>query len=73
MFFDKVPFIYGSGVIPATLLCLKRDTKYSSKRVFAGDNFETFVKQNNESLKTKVEANLNFEKVFLSLQSNRRI
>ena len=34
---------------------------------FAGDNFEKFVKQNNESLKTKIETNLNFEKVFLKL------
>ena len=68
MLFDKVPFIYGSGVIPRNFVMFKAGIRnIVVNEFFAGDNFETFVKQNNESLKTKVEANLNFEKVFLKL------
>ena len=68
MLFDKVPFIYGSGVIPRNFVTFKAGIRnIVVNEFFAGDNFEAFVKQNNESLKTKVEANLNFEKVFLKL------
>ena len=68
MLFDKVPFIYGSGVIPRNFVMFKAGIRnIVVNEFFAGDNFETFVKQTNESLKTKVEANLNFEKVFLKL------
>ena len=68
MLFDKVPFIYGSGVIPRNFVMFKAGIRnIVVHEFFAGDNFEAFVKQNNESLKTKVEANLNFEKVFLKL------
>ena len=68
MLFDKVPLIYGSGVIPRNFVMFKAGIRnIVVNEFFAGDNFETFVKQNNESLKTKVEANLNFEKVFLKL------
>ena len=68
MLFDKVPFIYGSGVIPRNFVMFKAGIRnIVVNEFFAGDNFETFVKQNNESLKTKVKANLNFEKVFLKL------
>ena len=68
MLFDKVPFIYGSGVIPRNFVMFKVGIRnIVVNEFFAGDNFERFVKQNNESLKTKVKANLNFEKVFLKL------
>ena len=68
MLFDKVPFIYGSGVIPRNFVMFKAEIRnIVINEFFAGDNFETFVKQNNESLKTKIETNLNFEKVFLML------
>ena len=68
MLFDKVPFIYGSGVIPRNFIVFKAGIRnIVITEFFAGDNFETFVKQNNESLKAKIETNLNFEKVFLKL------
>ena len=68
MLFDKVPFIYGSGVIPRNFVMFKAGIRnIVINEFFAGDNFEKFVKQNNESLKTKIETNLNFEKVFLKL------
>ena len=68
MLFDKVPFIYGSGVIPRNFVMFKAGIRnIVINEFFAGDNFEKFVEQNNESLKTKIETNLNFEKVFLKL------
>ena len=68
MLFDKVPFIYGSGVIPRNFIIFKAGIRnIVINEFFAGDNFEKFVRQNNESLKTKIETNLNFEKVFLKL------
>ena len=68
MLFDKVPFIYGSGVIPRNFVVFKAGIRnIVINEFFAGDNFEKFVRQNNESLKTKIETNLNFEKVFLKL------
>ena len=68
MLFDKVPFIYGSGVIPRNFVMFKAGIRnIVVNEFFAGDNFETFVKQSNQSLKTKIETNLNFEKVFLKL------
>ena len=68
MLFDKVPFIYGSGVIPRNFVMFKAGIRnIVINEFFAGDNFEKFVKQNSESLKTKIETNLNFEKVFLKL------
>ena len=68
MLFDKVPFIFGSGVIPRNFVMFKAGIRnIVINEFFAGDNFEKFVKQNNESLKTKIETNLNFEKVFLKL------
>jgi len=68
MLFDKVPFLYGSGVIPRNFVVFKAGIRnIVINEFFAGDNFEKFVKQNNESLKTKIETNLNFEKVFLKL------
>ena len=68
MLFDKVPFIYGSGVIPRNFVMFKAGIRnIVINEFFAGDNFETFVKQSNQSLKTKIETNLNFEKVFLKL------
>ncbi len=68
MLFDKVPFIYGSGVIPRNFVMFKTGIRnIVINEFFAGDNFEKFVKQNNESLKIKIETNLNFEKVFLKL------
>ena len=68
MLFDKVPFIYGSGVIPRNFVMFKAGIRnIVINEFFAGDNFEKFVKQNNESLKTKIETNLNFERVFLKL------
>ena len=68
MLFDKVPFIYGSGVIPRNFVMFKTGIRnIVIQEFFAGDNFKTFVKQNSESLKTKIETNLNFEKVFLKL------
>ena len=68
MLFDKVPFIYGSGVIPRNFVIFKAGIRnIVMQEFFAGDNFEIFVKQNNESLKTKIETNINFETVFLKL------
>ena len=68
MLFDKVPFIYGSGVIPRNFAMFKTEIRnIVINEFFAGDNFERFVKQNNESFKNKIERNLNFEKVFLKL------
>ena len=68
MLFDKVPFIYGSGVIPRNFVMFKAGIRnIVINEFFTGDNFVKFVKQNNESLKIKIETNLNFEKVFLKL------
>ncbi len=66
MLFDKVPGIYGSGVIPRNFTTFKTGIKEMVvKEFFNGNSFEKFVRSNQDSLKAEIQKKLNFEKIFL--------
>ena len=66
MLFDKVPGIYGSGVIPRNFTTFKTGIKEMVvKEFFNGNSFEKFVRSNQDSLKAEIQKKLNFDKIFL--------
>jgi uncharacterized membrane protein YheB (UPF0754 family) len=65
MLFEKVPFFYGSGVIPNRFEEFKLGIKQLvMTEFFTPKNIETFIEQQSETLSTDIEDMIDFDRVF---------
>jgi uncharacterized membrane protein YheB (UPF0754 family) len=65
MLFEKVPFFYGSGVIPNRFEEFKLGIKHLViTEFFTPKNIETFIEQQSETLSTDIENMIDFDHVF---------
>ena len=65
MLFEKVPFFYGSGVIPNRFEEFKLGMKQLvMTEFFTPKNIETFIEQQSETLSTDIEDMIDFDRVF---------
>tara|TARA_B100001093_G_scaffold451320_1_gene458669 strand:+ start:1769 stop:2449 length:681 start_codon:yes stop_codon:yes gene_type:complete len=65
MLFEKVPFFYGSGVIPNRFEEFKLGIKQLViTEFFTPKNIETFIEQQSETLSTDIENMIDFDRVF---------
>ncbi len=69
MLFEKVPFLYGSGVIPNRFEDFKAGIKnLIIEEFFSKEHIEQFFNQNNQNLSVDaINAKIDFEKVFNDL------
>ena len=65
MLFEKVPFFYGSGVIPSRFEEFKLGIKQLvMTEFFTPQNINVFIEQQTESLSTDISNMIDFERVF---------
>ena len=65
MLFEKVPFFYGSGVIPSRFGEFKLGIKQLvMTEFFTPQNINAFIEQQTEALSTDINNMINFERVF---------
>ena len=65
MLFEKVPFLYGSGVIPSRFEEFKLGIKQLvMTEFFTPQNINVFIEQQTESLSTDISNMIDFERVF---------
>ena len=65
MLFEKVPFFYGSGVIPSRFEEFKLGIKQLvMTEFFTPQNINAFIEQQTEALSTDISNMINFERIF---------
>ena len=68
MLFEKVPFFYGSGVIPGRFKEFKLGIKQLvMKEFFTPENIETFMEKQTEAFATEMKDAIDFDRVFAGL------
>ena len=68
MLFEKVPFFYGSGVIPSRFKEFKLGIKQLvMNEFFTPENIETFMGKQSEAFATDMKDAIDFDRVFASL------
>ena len=68
MLFEKVPFFYGSGVIPSRFKEFKLGIKkLVMNEFFTPENIETFMGKQSEAFATDMKDAIDFDRVFASL------
>ena len=68
MLFEKVPFFYGSGVIPGQFKEFKLGIKQLvMKEFFTPENIETFMEKQTEAFATEMKDAIDFDRVFAGL------
>tara|TARA_B110000977_G_scaffold199620_1_gene287529 strand:+ start:3472 stop:4155 length:684 start_codon:yes stop_codon:yes gene_type:complete len=68
MLFEKVPFFYGSGVIPSQFKEFKLGIKHLvMKEFFTPENIETFMEKQSEAFATGIKDAIDFDRVFAGL------
>ena len=68
MLFEKVPFIYGSGIIPRNFLLFKKAIKdLILKEFFSRNNVHEFTSKISEEAITNISKNINYENIFEGL------
>ncbi len=68
MLFEKVPFFFGSGVIPSRFKEFKRGIKQLvMNEFFTPENIETFMEKQSEAFATDMKDAINFDRVFAGL------
>ena len=68
MLFEKVPFFYGSGVIPSRFKEFKLGIKQLvMKEFFTPENIETFMEKQTEAFATEMKDAIDFDRVFAGL------
>ena len=71
MLFEKVPFIYGSGIIPRNFLLFKKAIKdLILKEFFSRNNVHEFTSKISEEAITNISKNINYENIFEGLTEN---
>jgi len=68
MLFEKVPFFYGSGVIPSRFKEFKLGIKQLvMNEFFTPENIETFIGKQSESFATDMKDTIDFDRIFAGL------
>ncbi len=68
MLFEKVPFVYGSGVIPKNFLIFKQAIKdLVIKEFFSRNNVEVFTSKISEEAIISISKNINYNNIFEGL------
>ena len=68
MLFEKVPFIYGSGIIPKNFLIFKQAIKdLVIKEFFSRNNVEVFTSKISEEAIISISKNINYNNIFEGL------
>ena len=68
MLFEKVPFVYGSGIIPKNFLIFKQAIKdLVIKEFFSRNNVEVFTSKISEEAIISISKNINYNNIFESL------
>jgi uncharacterized membrane protein YheB (UPF0754 family) len=68
MLFERVPFLYGSGVIPTRFKEFKSGIKtLIVNEFFTKENIQRFFEESNTSSLENLAGSINFERVFLGL------
>ena len=68
MLFEKVPFFYGSGVIPSRFEEFKLGIKQLvMNEFFTPENIETFIEQQSKAFTTDIKDKIDFDRVFYGL------
>ena len=68
MLFEKVPFVYGSGIIPKNFLIFKQAIKdLVIKEFFSRNNVEVFTSKISEEAITSISKNINYNNIFEGL------
>ena len=68
MLFEKVPFVYGSGIIPKNFLVFKQAIKdLVIKEFFSRNNVEVFTSKISEEAIISISKNINYNNIFEGL------
>ena len=68
MLFEKVPFVYGSGIIPKNFLIFKQAIKdLVIKEFFSRNNVEVFTSKISEEAVISISKNINYNNIFEGL------
>lgn len=68
MLFEKVPFVYGSGIIPKNFLIFKQAIKdLVIKEFFSRNNLEKFTSKIGEEAIISISQNINYDNIFEGL------
>ena len=68
MLFEKVPFVYGSGIIPKNFLIFKQAIKdLVIKEFFSRNNIEVFTSKISEEAIISISKNINYNNIFEGL------
>ena len=68
MLFEKVPFVYGSGIIPKNFLMFKQAIKdLVIKEFFSRNNVEVFTSKISEEAIISISKNINYSNIFEGL------
>ena len=68
MLFEKVPFVYGSGIIPKNFLIFKQAIKdLVIKEFFSSNNVEVFTSKISEEAIISISKNINYNNIFEGL------
>ena len=68
MLFEKVPFVYGSGIIPKNFLIFKQAIKdLVIKEFFSRNNVEVFTSKISEGAIISISQNINYNNIFEGL------
>ena len=68
MLFEKVPFVYGSGIIPKNFLMFKQAIKdLVIKEFFSRNNVEVFTSKISEEAIISISKNINYNNIFEGL------
>ena len=68
MLFEKVPFVYGSGIIPKNFLIFKQAIKdLVIKEFFSRNNVEVFTSKISEEAIISISKNINYNNIFEGL------
>ena len=68
MLFEKVPFVYGSGIIPKNFLIFKQTIKdLVIKEFFSRNNVEVFTSKISEEAIISISKNINYNNIFEGL------
>ena len=68
MLFEKVPFVYGSGIIPKNFLVFKQAIKdLVIKEFFSRNNVEVFTSKISEEAIISISKNINYSNIFEGL------
>ena len=68
MLFEKVPFVYGSGIIPKNFLIFKQAIKdLVIKEFFSRNNVEVFTSKISEEAIISISKNINYSNIFEGL------